>query len=103
MTDSKNIIIKELKRISEEYGYYHDEEDTKVEEASWNYDRHDEPTEHVGLQHNSDLAILEDWSNERPVIPIEIVESLLKDKIVLTKEEYKKLEDKAWRYDECNK
>jgi hypothetical protein len=71
MTDSKNTIIKELKRIAEAYGYYHDEEDTKVEEASWNIDEHDEPTEHVGLQHNPDLAILEDWSNEMQIQQME--------------------------------
>jgi len=65
--------IKTLKEFSEEYEYYYDEEDTIVE---------------VSLDNKTDKELrehgIEEWSNERMVVPIEVIEKEI-SKIFKTK------------------
>jgi hypothetical protein len=78
-------LLSEIKRIAETYGYYMDEEDTKIEEVSIHepyysgkyLETNRKPD--VGLTHIPDLAVLGDWTNERLVIPVQIVEKLVKE------------------------
>lgn len=77
-------LISEIKRIATTYEYYVDEEDTKIEEIALHapyggmYEKR-KPEDDIGLRNIPDLAVLVDWTNERLVIPVEIVEKLVKE------------------------